>query len=1338
MPGVSLAESTNKQAASSAQNCSCCRACSAIPSYQQELLLFREAFCLCACTPVPTNPCLLPLVPRLLHCCLSVLLLLLTPSCPQQQEMLRKRQDQMYLQYKQQLPGGVATSIQQHQTAVVIPCLEDLGKGLTQLCQELLLKQRYANLVTAARMLSLQPSHHLRAFLSGGQPLQQLKHTQGVTAQPRQHQVYLAMPSMQLPPYMQLLAAGSWCESAAQKEQAAAQQQAAGGFGAGQREQLVPARLATLNPVLCIMFPRVPGAPPSGDKPPSSDWLLLVLSNSQGLPGPLVKELKLSRSDNDASSGAGAADGVAGQQPPTAGAAAVVAAGVTGRQVQSAGRKRSRSEAAEGDAVGLPPLLQQQQPLQQQQQPLQQQQQSEQSEPRMQQQADLSLEQLSTAVAYGKAMLLHERLLLELSALQVDHTAAAAPPLSTQQQQQQQVPWTAPAIRLVSIPGVELYQQLQRPAGCSPAAVGLQHVWLRCGPGPGQWCVQLCGALYNQQQRLPAAGESLWQWQFDFGAGQDVRGALLQLQRLLHMQHFLNRLELLSCGRQQLDVLQHRSSIVVGVSAAAVGGLQDGEGSVLDRPAKKQRHSRSSADQQGQQQQQQGDHAACQADGVLDNGLQGCGQGLEVVANGPACRPLNGTLQSSAVTSNGQLHSHTNSSNKGHSQAPGPAADSTAAGGGSCIGSSGSSKVSGLLWHWPSTGLVHLASYSCFEAVLQCSRPLPNSAAAAQSEPPQQQSPAKVQFHVCWQPKYEFGTGPRSSTAAAVQPSVGLGPPGTATQLGGSGTAWPSSSNTTTWLDAHTAPQPPQQQQPQQQQPQQQPRVVLTAQEVLSMGCCVSCSSPSVPETLLAELADMASCGFVDQLLDALSLVGWPLSQLRPLLSESAPARVGALLAKAAKRAEGVVCRSGGGAAGGGVLNVGGWWPSVVVSMPADLWREVRVTVGAEAAGPGASLTTQQQQGGEAAAAAAGGDVGAAPRMRYQLLLDFCLDSRGRVKLTVRQQVMTVAEVTTAVAAAAPEAETAAEYASSIVHAAWKHLNPLGQNPQGPKVGLLPTFGSCSWQRQIPQQQQGAGGGQDRQLRVSGFWVTTPSLSAVLSSLLEAWTHHVVKASAAAAVAAGRVRAAAAAAAATSAGATGGVQVAVGQQPAQQPMQQQQHGQVDVKSEHQQQQQQVTQAQQQQLGQAQVLQPNQQATLQAVAAARATANLAAHQQQQQQQMMSGQPGRQQQQGPNSQGTTTLYAAVGPGAAGGQVAVQAMAVSMPAAGPGANAARPVAVAMPMQQQGGMMSHQGMAGMQYGMQMLGPNGATYVQAGTGWPMGMPGMQQQQHPAQQQQRQ
>jgi hypothetical protein len=57
---------------------------------------------------------------------------------------------------------------------------------------------------------------------------------------------------------------------------------------------------------------------------------------------------------------------------------------------------------------------------------------------------------------------------------------------------------------------------------------------------------------------------------------------------------------------------------------------------------------------------------------------------------------------------------------------------------------------------------------------------------------------------------------------------------------------------------------------------------------------------------------------------------------------------------------------------------------------------------------------------------------------------------------------------------------------------------------------------------------------------------------------------------------------------------------------------------------------------------------------------------------------------------------------------------------------------------MQQQGGMMSHQGMAGMQYGMQMLGPNGATYVQAGTGWPMGMPGMQQQQHPAQQQQRQ
>lgn len=264
--------------------------------------------------------------------------------------------------------------MEQHQQAVVLPCLRDLASGLSDLCDEVVLKQRYTNLVTAARMLSLQHSHHLRGFLLAGQ---QLRVTQAAGAAGKarnarsMRQIYLSMPSLQLPSYMLLLARGAWCGAAAdlqQQQQLGQQEQQPTDAAASTR--LVPSQLATLNPVLCMSFPR--------QQTGNADGLLLVLNNTQGLAGPLLKELRLPSQQHAVVDAlpVSAVDGVAGS---------------------GGARKRQRDELEE-------PPQQQQQQQPQTQSPLRQ--------------VDC-LQQLTAAVEYSRARLTYERLCLELTALQV-------------------------------------------------------------------------------------------------------------------------------------------------------------------------------------------------------------------------------------------------------------------------------------------------------------------------------------------------------------------------------------------------------------------------------------------------------------------------------------------------------------------------------------------------------------------------------------------------------------------------------------------------------------------------------------------------------------------------------------------------------------------------------------------------------------------------------------------------------------------------------------------------------------------------------------------------------
>jgi len=1271
------------------------------------------------------------------------------------------------------MPAGNAISEQQQlqqQQHIAAACMRELANGLTELFTDMLLKTRYSNFVTAARMLSLQVCQHLRHNLAVRQQQQLLQSPQAAAARMTASRgiagagagavhLHLAMPSMQLPPYMLLLAAGSWCGAL----QAPAAGQVGAPSGAQQPGQaaagstrLVPAQVSVLLPALEITFARRPGLH-------SSDGLVLVLCNAEGLPGPVVKEMRLPAGLKSSSSSRKKA---AHQVLAAAAAAAAVSRGsVAPSAVQ---RKRRRTEddagqqeehvgergvvpAGQGEAAGAPSGPAQQQELHPQQQQLGE-----------------YMAQLSAAVEFSEAQLTYERLVLELNALQVVFEEQQPLPRVQEQQQaanglgQQQHPpcvqgqqqpggWPQPSIRLISIPGCPLFQQLQRPAGCSPDVVGLSAVWLCCGPSCGQWSVHLTGKLYSQQCQQPApaaaaavgaapaltasrqqeeqqhqAAAALWCWQYDFWAGDDVRGAVLQLQQLVHMQSFLHRLELLALGSQQLDVADSSSCLAGSSPAAATAGNkhaapaaadvceEGGDGDAEQRPIKRARHNL----QDNEQQQHLPD---------------GWPDGLEAPAsNGPMAAPLmNGMVQPAAASNHTQQHPDaTNDTAQEQPTANGVHTAGSKAADDSWSAPQRSSSSCGLLWDWPGTGLVRLASYSCSQAVLESGRPLQQVSSSKPQQQQQQGMRSKVQFLVSWQPLYDFK--PRGQQTPVVQPSVG--------PWGEASSAWPSSSSSTIWVDVHDRQHQQQTAGPGPASSSSKGSVpsVLLPEDVLAAVCCVSCSSPCVPDMLLSELAAMADDGNEDVLLDALAVLGWPLSQLQPLLGHNTPSKVGLLLSKGPKV-------------------TGKWRPSITSSMPSGNWWHLRVTVAAELVGP--EPEAQQQ--------AAEPPNGAAPavklRRKQQLLLDFVLVTGGAVKVYVQQLAPAAAtggsagrdllhagstassikqEVDAAAAAATAAAPVTAVYAQGITHAVLQHIKR-----KQPGVNCLPAFGPCTWQQQVVPQYQGPppdSSSTNTAVRqpLSGCWVQTGDLHALLPCFIDAWTQHTVKIAVAeqeraAQAAAARVAAAAAAAAtATAAAAVGGTPPPAGaqQQPAavqQQQQQQQQAGQVAPQQHPVGQQQPSQQQPQQQQGQQQQQQHVPQMTQQGQQVSQV---MQQHNQQQQQQQLA-----QQQLQMSQQAAMMLQRAQQvSGNAAYTATVPGMAASMPMAGAAAAVVRPGTLTVPMHGQAGLVAQAVPGAARVSQPMMGHHAAPGMMPSTGWTMTMQSVPQQQHPAQQQHRQ
>eukprot|EP00877_Chromochloris_zofingiensis_P002782 jgi/Chrzof1/12504/Cz06g36200.t1 len=142
---------------------------------------------------------------------------------------------------------------------------------------------------------------------------------------------------------------------------------------------------------------------------------------------------------------------------------------------------------------------------------------------------------------------------------------------------------------------------------------------------------------------------------------------------------------------------------------------------------------------------------------------------------------------------------------------------------------------SSLLWHWPGTGLIRLASYNHTQVVLSCG-------------PPVQLLPGDKQHHAVAAP------------SAGPQHHISF----TFTWHGSSTSQQPGSSSSTSSTNGSS-------------------RVPTTAADVVLVHCRVGCSHV-VPEGLLLELGDMVDCGEEGLLLDALAVIAWPLAQLATAL----------------------------------------------------------------------------------------------------------------------------------------------------------------------------------------------------------------------------------------------------------------------------------------------------------------------------------------------------------------------------------------------------------------------------------------------------------------------
>jgi hypothetical protein len=640
--------------------------------------------------------------------------------------------------------------------------------------------------------------------------------------------------------------------------------------------------------------------------------------------------------------------------------------------------------------------------------------------------------------------------LLQLPSVGLPGSAQGAAAAAAAANSQQQQVWQQPGIRLLGVPGVQLFQQLQRKPGCVPSSLRLQEVWFSTGPEYGQWRMHIRGSFYHQATAAAAAGAAAGAanaaergllsavapaaangqvrqqqqqqqgppdvYEYDLRSGHCVRTAVLQLLRLLHMQLFLNRLEGMAWGAQSLQVVRvgSSSSSSMWPSPAAVqlqhGVLQSGSmpaaaaGGSVDAAADEDDGAQPPAERAKQKQQQQQDG--------LNNGSAAAAEAGAGMANGVLSHSAEAAGNGQLPISNGELAD-------GPLQHHKPKA---------AAGVTSSSSANGLLFHWENTGLVRLAQYSCETAVLECGAPLQPVAAGSSSSSSGRQ---RLQFAVQWQPRFEY------TTHSSYSNSTG------------------SSSTTSEWVDVR--PHTPAGTAAAGSSSSGTHDKAVSAAEVLAMTCSMQCNAPHVPADVLNELCDMANSSSEDLMLDALSIVAWPLAGIAAALA--APA--------AAPLAGNVSCRA---------------VSSCALSGPYHVRYRVDWL-----------LQQPQQQSASAAVSSAAATAASV------LMLEMVFACHGSVRVLIRQQDSAPAPAPQQQQQQSPPGSSQAAVAAAIRGFVQQFVRQ-----RGAQVPLLPAVSNGCYQTRLPEK-----GSRSADV-LAGFWLQTQHLSTVLQDLLQYWQQHVV------------------------------------------------------------------------------------------------------------------------------------------------------------------------------------------------------------------------------------
>ena len=489
-------------------------------------------------------------------------------------ELLKRQKDEME-KHLTTLRSPPATAAAAALSAVAKLIADDAGRLHSE--------QLLSALLSAAHRLSLHYTHHFHWLGPSPKPPQQQQQQQltpgakgrlGQQQQqlhvPKVRHVYLSFPTVGMSPWLQQVPTPAALAGEApimlQQQQQQPQQRTA---------------CCALGFVLCTQFPAI--------QQRRRYWLLVSACNIQGLPGPVFKRIVVPGSCYLFK---------ASQQAAAAGAVPSSSAGAGGAEAAAGGDETARTQdgpdsqaaaggvagAGEGVGSGARPG-----PIS-------------------------TVLELPGVVAWCHVRMTYERLLVELQALQLPYTESMQAPATagagasdagegrdssssrrSSSSSGKATGWhPQPVVYLLDVPGMDLYMQLVRRSRLRPSRVGLKEVWFTIGAEPGEWAMHLRGSCleasslrsssgYGSKSReLQAAGRAAGQaaavatgevttYLFSFQRGEDVRGAVVLLQQVLHLQRFLVKLESLALGVQALSVAGH--GVLAGATPPAVAPI---------------------------------------------------------------------------------------------------------------------------------------------------------------------------------------------------------------------------------------------------------------------------------------------------------------------------------------------------------------------------------------------------------------------------------------------------------------------------------------------------------------------------------------------------------------------------------------------------------------------------------------------------------------------------------------------------------------------------------------------------------------------------------------------